>query len=372
MKVLIAGDYCPHDRVITLIEKDEYERVLGEVNVLTHDVDYSILNLECPIVEHDAEPIEKCGPNLKCSAKGVDAIKWAGFKCATLANNHFFDYGEVGVKDTLDALNSRDINYVGGGKNIAEASSILYAEVGQETLAIISCCEREFSIASEKTGGSNPLNPIQQYYSIQEAKKKAKYVIVIVHGGFEHYQLPSHRMKETYQFFVDAGADAVINHHQHCYSGYEVYNGKPIFYGLGNFCFDWDGKRSGKWNEGYMAKLDFSQEIKFDLIPYIQGDTDPKVKLLTDRTFFEDNLEKLNSIISDDEALFKANNEYLKKCMPGYIFCFEPLYNKLTKRLVDKGILPSFVRRRRNALIDYITNESHIEKVIMTIREAFK
>ena len=42
-------------------------------------------------------------------------------------------------------------------------------------------------------------------------------------------------MKETYRFFVDCGADAVINHHQHCYSGYEYYKDKFICYGLGNF-----------------------------------------------------------------------------------------------------------------------------------------
>ena len=28
-----------------------------------------------------------------------------------------------------------------------------------------------------------------------------------------------------YRFFIDASADAVINHHQHCYSGYEEYHG---------------------------------------------------------------------------------------------------------------------------------------------------
>jgi poly-gamma-glutamate synthesis protein (capsule biosynthesis protein) len=50
-------------------------------------------------------------------------------------------------------------------------------------------------------------------------------------------------MVETYRFFIEAGADAVVNHHQHCICGYEVYKGKPIFYGLGNFCFDW-AKRS--------------------------------------------------------------------------------------------------------------------------------
>lgn len=371
MNIIIAGDYCPHDRVLPLLEKGQYDSVFEEVREFTKNADYSIVNLECPVVEHPASPIEKCGPNLKCSSKGVEAIKWAGFSCATLANNHFYDYGDIGVENTLAALHSNNIDHVGGGKNLKDASNVLYKQIGRELLAIVNCCEHEFSIAEQESGGSNPLNPIQQFYTIRDAKRKADYVVVIVHGGFEHYQLPSRRMKETYRFFVDAGADVVINHHQHCYSGYEVYNGKPIFYGVGNFCFDWDGKRNGKWNEGFMVKLVLSEQVQFDIIPYLQGDAEPKVKVLTDRTLFEESLSKLNKIISDDEALDKVNNEYLKKCIPSYVFCFEPLYNKLTKGLVDKGMLPSFIRRRRMALIDYITNESHIEKVIMTIREAF-
>ena len=54
-----------------------------------------------------------------------------------------------------------------------EASKILYKEIAGMTLAIINCCEHEFSIATEKTAGSNPLNPIKQYYAIKEAKEKA-------------------------------------------------------------------------------------------------------------------------------------------------------------------------------------------------------
>lgn len=46
-------------------------------------------------------------------------------------------------------------------------------------------------------------------------------------------------IKGFINYYVDCGADAVINHHQHCYSGYEKYNEKPIFYGLGNFAIDW-------------------------------------------------------------------------------------------------------------------------------------
>ena len=136
---------------------------------------------------------------------------------------------------------------------------ILYKEIGDKKLAVINCCEHEFSIATETTAGSNPLNPISQYYAIKEAKEKADYVLVIVHGGHEHYQLPSTRMQETYRFFIDVGADAVVNHHQHCYSGYEYYNGKPIMYGLGNFCFDEGLKKTKQWHEGYIVEISFTE-----------------------------------------------------------------------------------------------------------------
>ena len=98
----------------------------------------------------------------------------------------------------------------------------MYKRKDGETLAIINCCEHEFSIADDDSAGANPLNPIQQYYKIKEARLNADYVLVIVHGGHEMYQLPSLRMVDTYRFFIDAGADAVVNHHQHCFSGYET------------------------------------------------------------------------------------------------------------------------------------------------------
>ena len=155
---------------------------------------------------------------------------------------------------------------------------MLYKQIGKETLAIVNCCEHESSIASDEHGGSNPLNPIAQYYAIQEAKKKADYVLVIMHGGVEHYQLPTPRMRETYRFFIDARADAVINHHQHCYSGYEIYQGKPIFYGLGNLCFDRSDKRGSIWDEGYLVELSFANSlITHRIIPYHQCDAEAKV-----------------------------------------------------------------------------------------------
>ncbi|MBQ9230186.1 MAG: CapA family protein [Prevotella sp.] len=190
------------------------------------------------------------------------------------------------------------IDTVGGGLSLNEASLILYKNVAGKKLAVINCCEHEFSIATESTAGSNPLNPIQQFYAIQTARQHADYVVVIVHGGHERFQLPSPRMQETYRFFIDAGADAVVNHHQHCYSGYEYYQGKPIFYGLGNFCFDTDMPCENSWYEGYIVELNFTnrEKIEHRIIPYTQCMGNCKINILPE-SYYDRRISELNSIL---------------------------------------------------------------------------
>ena len=367
MKVLVAGDFCPQHRVAELFEKGSFSQVLEDVKETINSADYSIVNFECPITKGGEKPIEKIGPNLQCGESGMQAVKWVGFNCVTLANNHFLDYGEEGVKNTLETCKKYDIDTVGGGLNIQEASRILYKEIKGQTLAIINCCEHEFSIATEETAGSNPLNPIMQYYAIIEARTKADYVLVIVHGGHEHYQLPSPRMQETYRFFVDAGADAVVNHHQHCYSGYEVYKKKPIFYGLGNLCFDNKGK-DNKWNEGILIELVLGKEIEFEPIPYCQCGAMPSIIIKDcDTNRFSERINFLNHIISNSKLLLKCYNEYLDKNDVEHIF--EPFTSRVLYGLLRRNLLPSVIsKKKKRELLAYIQCESHIVKVLHSLK----
>ena len=363
MNILIAGDFCPQNRVSQQIDKGDHESVLGQVRGITINADYSIVNFECPVTKGGEKPIVKQGPNLQCSLKGIEAVKWAGFDCLTLANNHFRDYGDEGVNNTIVACKDAGIDFVGGGINLKDASKILYKILGDKILAIINCCEHEFSIATERQAGANPLNPILQYYVIQEARKKADYILVIVHGGHEHYQLPSPRMVETYRFFIDAGADAVVNHHQHCFSGYEVYKECPIFYGLGNFCFD--GNRSHKelWYEGYMVMLTFGEAAGFELIPYKQCAERPIVKLI-DKDAYTERIEVLNRIISNSEALKQETEKYYSAEAEKYSNIFEPSNNRYYLGAKARGWLPSFISRKRiMAAANYILCEAHRDKL---------
>ena len=361
MEVLIAGDFVPSNRVETLIDKGNYTEVLSNVRTFTDKVDYSIVNLEAPVVDSiDAKPILKTGPNLKCSVHAINALKYAGFDCVTLANNHFRDYGDKGVEATLKYCEKFNIDYVGGGRNLQSASKILYKKIHNQILAIINVCENEWSIASVKSGGSCPLNVINTYYKIKEAKSSADFVIVIVHGGTEHYNLPTPRMKETYRYFVDCGVDAVINHHQHCYSGYELYNNKPIFYGLGNFCFDQGVDTPEFWNKGFLVKLKLDDQISFELLPYTQCRIKPTVDFDVTKRDFEDQINHLNSIIADDHLLEDHFQQFVNSHIQSMSFIFEPFQNRIFDFFNSHHLLPSFVSQKKYLkILAFFRCESH-------------
>ena len=368
-KIIVAGDLCPKDRIALLFEKECFTEVFEEIKPVIERSDYAIVNLEAPIVEGSAHPIKKSGPNLKCSNKVIEAIKFAGFGCVTLANNHLNDYGEEGVLNTIKELTFNNIDLTGAGCDLNEAGKILYKNVLGEKIAFVNCCEHEFSIASDSSAGANPIDPINQYYVIQEAKRNSDKIIVIVHGGVEHFQLPTPRMVKTYRYFIDVGADVVINHHQHCYSGYEIYKGRPIFYGLGNFCFDWEGKRNSKWNEGYMVNLN-TKDLSFDLIPYYQCNAQAKVCLMQEnmqKTFFE-NITMLNGIISNHEELNRQFNEFAVSTMSGFN-PFHPYTNPYLCALYSHGLLPSFVSDKKLLILqNKMLCESHKERLALLFK----
>jgi len=362
--VIVAGDFAPRARLAQQIDERKFGDIFPEeLQSIIKSADYSLVNFESPVVEDTFSPIKKCGPNLGCSENAVEAIKYAGFKCATLANNHILDYGDAGLNKTIECCQKQEIDVVGVGANLQDAEKVLYVEENGQKLAIINCCEHEFSIATHATAGANPLNPIAQFYKIKEAKQNADSVLVVVHGGHEHFQLPSMRMQETYRFFVDAGADAVVNHHQHCYSGYEIYRGKPIFYGLGNFCFDWEGVPKKMWTEGYFVEIKFDKEISFNLYPYCQYGEVARVNLLP-LDSFADTLENLNSIIKDEERLKESVETYYKNSMKSVELSLEPICNRYVKGLQFRGFLPRMVNKKWIPILSNVVMcESHRDKL---------
>ena len=368
MKILVAGDFVPRHRIVAQIDNDDFS-CLDEVRPIIKDSDYAIVNFESPVVLHDARPILKTGPNLMCSSKAIKCISKVGFNCVTLANNHFRDYGQVGVEDTLSSCKKYGIDYVGGGKNLQEAESVLYKNIDGETIAIVNVCENEWSIATKNHGGSCGMNIVDVCHRIKEAKAQADFVLLIIHGGIEHYCYPTPEMQKLYRFFAEMGANAIVNHHQHCYSGYEVYQGTPIFYGIGNFCFDTE-KQTDSWSSGYMVSID-TRNNEFELYPYLQATHESEdLSLIKDQRQFIDSIEKMNEIIKDDEKLFAEYDLLIAKSKTLWKSLLNPYQSRFLNKLVKWGLLPSFIDEcRRNRLYNIVLCESHRGRLLHSLTQ---
>lgn len=361
MKILVAGDFCPQDRLLPKLSVKDFE-ILGKVlKTKIKEADFSIVNFECPIVNKADEPIAKIGPNLFGYKNSALLIKAMGFDVVTLANNHFRDYGEKGVECTLETFRNIGIHTVGGGADLKEARKMLRLENEKKSLTIINSCEHEFSIATEKHGGANPLDLVNLYEDIQNAKKNSQYILVILHGGVEHYSLPTPRMKKLFRHIIDLGADAVVNHHQHCYSGYEIYRNKPIFYGLGNFCFDRKSERNKPWNFGYAVELLFDNQISFNIFPYEQFNGEPFIKDISFENIKSD-IARLNNITANDCKLKEAFEEYVNTNRRNLLIKILPFSNRWFKAFYRRGYLGDWLSRKKIIELHNLTNcESHLE-----------
>lgn len=374
--ILICGDFCPQDRVSNLINKKKYNNVFENTTDIIKKSDIAIVNLECPVVDRENyKTISKAGPNLKGNNEMIKALKFAGFNVVTLANNHILDYGNKGIKKTLESLNDNKILYVGAGANLAQAQEPLIINCNEIRFCIMNICESEFSIASNKDSGANPIDLIKLYSQITKIKQDVDYKILIVHGGHEHYQLPSPRMKKLYRHFIDIGFDIVVNHHQHCYSGFEKYKDKYIFYGLGNYSFDRVSERNSIWNEGFMLELIFSNKcIDYKMHPYIQADNQPGIILMDvvkEKNFVE-NINRLNSIISNDDLLEEEFVKWIKKNKSKYESYLSPYGNRYLRFLSRLGLLPKMLtRNRKNVLLDMIQCESHNDIIIRLLKYGY-
>lgn len=370
IKILITGDFYPGNRIEHEIKEKKYEEIFNDFLPVIKSCAIAVTNLEAPLT-NNKKSITKTGPAIRGIPETGRALRYAGFNLVTLANNHIMDFGEQGLKDTLDILKQNSIEYIGAGENIGEASKILIKKINDKKIAFLNFAENEFSTTNGNFPGANPLDLISNYKLIQEAKDNADYIFVIVHGGHELYNLPSPEMKRRYRFFIDAGASAVIGHHTHCFSGYEIYKNAPIFYSLGNFLFDNGKADHSSWNEGFAVQFLLSDNLKFKLIPYYQNNQNSGLRLLNDdqeKQFFN-KVEVLNKKIADDNVLRSEFEKFILQRKNLYSSYLEPYKNRYLHFLRNRGLFPSLLSySKKKLLLNLIRCESHREAVIELLK----
>jgi poly-gamma-glutamate capsule biosynthesis protein CapA/YwtB (metallophosphatase superfamily) len=361
IKILFTGDFCPHNRIELLSKQGNYEAVLNDFSDVFQGNDLNVTDVECALTE-TKKRIRKTGPYQFASPHNIGILKYAKINVAAMANNHIMDCDSEGALDTINLCKKAGITPIGIGRNEAETRKPFSTVIKGKKIAILNFAENEFLQAPDGEMAANRLHLVNNYYDITAAKKHHDIVLLMVHGGHEFYQLPSPRIKETYRFFIDIGADAVISNHTHCFSGYEVYNGKPIFYNLGNFIYDWPGKINTDWNNGFVVRLNISDKIDFDIIPLKQNSEILGVVHLkeAEENAFWQKLAELNAIISDDAKLVDNFNKYCTSVNKMYETFVEPYFGKFIASLRARGLFPKLMGKRKKLLLLNLTRcEAH-------------
>lgn len=165
-----------------------------------------------------------------------------GIDIVDLANNHCYDYGKQAFLDTLDTLRGAEIEYMGAGKDIDEASRPVYYIIEGRKIAYVAATRAEKNIKTPEATDSEPgvlrcYDPAAFIEVIKEADQNADIVIANLHWGTEDSHWLEDVQPETAYQYVDAGADLIVGSHAHCLQGIEFYKGVPIIYNLGNFWF---------------------------------------------------------------------------------------------------------------------------------------
>lgn len=323
IKITIGGDFCitPKYTRENLFSNDLIE--------LFNQSDINVVNLECPIINKDNnEKITKSGPNLHTNENIFELLKQLNINIVTLANNHILDFGSNGLKTTIKECFQNMIKTVGAGENLDEASKPLIFYHNEISVAFVNFCENEFSIATQTDAGANPLDIINNLTQIKNAKANADFVIVIIHGGHEYYNLPSPRMVKQYRFYAENGADAVVGHHTHCINGYEKHYDVPIFYGLGNMIFTLPSVENG-WYYGILLQLEIEKKssIKWNLIPINQSRENFKLSISSEneKNRIMDEVENYTRIISDSILFEQRWNQFVVKKESQYLNVFSPI-----------------------------------------------
>ncbi|WP_367971425.1 CapA family protein [Vibrio scophthalmi] len=192
-----------------------------------------IVNFESTLSSINSAKVAS-GIAVSSSDKCFDVLSSLNVVGLTLSNNHILDFSYK-PSELFSKFDDRNLKYTGLGADIGEAKTpILFGEYlilnfGWETIG----CKP----ARRDTLGCNPL----EYTHVKSVVLEALHdnptlkIVVIFHWNyeFEGYPQPAHRMlaKEL----IDMGVESIIGHHSHIIQGAELYKGKAIIYGLGNF-----------------------------------------------------------------------------------------------------------------------------------------
>ena len=222
---------------------DEFRRVAPDLR---------IINLETAVTK--SEDWQAKGINYRMHPDNMPCLTAADIDCCVLANNHVLDWGQAGLAETIETLGKADIRTAGAGRSAAEAEAPAVMTIPGKARVIVfafgtvSSGIPEGWTASEEKPGVNVLHHLSDREigriatTVGAVKQPGDIVIASIHWGRNWgYHIPSAQRIFAHKLVDEAAVDIVHGHSSHHPKGIEVYKGKPILYGCGDFLNDYEG-----------------------------------------------------------------------------------------------------------------------------------
>jgi poly-gamma-glutamate synthesis protein (capsule biosynthesis protein) len=229
-----AGDVHFTGRTLALL--DDPRTAIGRFADVLREADLAMLNLETAVTQRGTP--EPKTYHFRAPATAYQAIQAAGVDVISLANNHTLDYGQVGLRDTLDSVRDAGLPQVGAGRDADQANAAYLTTVGGVRLAVLGFSQVHELESTWRATGSRPGIAIASDRSaaaVREADETADLVVVYVHWGQEGNPCPTGEMREFADVMAEAGADIVLGTHAHVLLAGGWLGETYVHWGLGNF-----------------------------------------------------------------------------------------------------------------------------------------
>lgn len=236
-----AGDVMIGRLVNETIQQRGYSYPWGNTISLLKKPDITLINLETTLTTQTLA-VPKVF-NFKASPSSVKTLQEANIDIVNLANNHVLDFGQKGLLETIDVLDSANIKHIGAGKNIQETQQPVILKKNTISIGFIGYTD------NEPTWLATATNPGTNYIKVGDSEKikdsitklrdTVDIIILSIHWGPNMREKPSQEFVHFAHEMIDMGIDIIHGHSAHIFQGVEIYKNKLILYDTGDFVDDY-------------------------------------------------------------------------------------------------------------------------------------
>lgn len=263
--MIFAGDLMMDRGVGQVIQRKGPDYLFTDVKPLFSSQDFVVVNFESAACDSQLPRVQDKKFTFRANPEWLPSLRRNGITHAVLANNHSGDFGARGLVQTDSVLMMSGLKSLGYNPAAGTCCEPALLIRNEDTIAVFSSVMlnhiEQNSICHENCSG------LADRIRHHRSKHADRPIVVILHWGIEMTDVPTEQQVRDAHALVDAGADLIVGHHPHVVQSVESYQGRIIFYSLGNFIFDNPDVRTSK---GILASITVSKHhvSSVKIIPY--------------------------------------------------------------------------------------------------------